>query len=112
MRANLEALTSFNDMKAKEDLLELLKNIKSLVFNFEQNKSLPDALISATDALGKFHQPETMCDEVFLEKYKWYYEVLTQPGGRLGGTSSNDTVQLEEDGDRSQGSSGSGTGRI
>ena len=62
MRANLEALTSFNDMKAKEDLLELLKNIKSLVFNFDQNKSLPDALISATDALAKFHQPETMRD--------------------------------------------------
>jgi len=84
MRANLEALTSFNDMKSKEDLLELLKSIKSRVFNFDQNKSLPDALISATDALAKFHQSETMRDEVFLEKYKSYYEVLTHSGGRLG----------------------------
>ena len=85
MRANLEALASFNDMKSKEDLLELLKNIKPLVFNFEQNKSLHDALISATDALAKFHQPETMRDKVFLEKYKSHYEVLKQSGGRLGG---------------------------
>ena len=73
-------MTSFNDMQSKEDLLELLKSIKLLVFNFEQNKSLPDAL----DVLAKFHQPESMRDEVFHEEYKAYYEVLTQPGGRLG----------------------------
>ena len=32
----------------------------------------------------KFHQPENVRDEVFLKKYKAYYEVLTQSGGRLG----------------------------
>ena len=77
-------MTSFNDMQSKEDLLELLKSIKSLVFNFEQNKSLPDALVGASDILAKFHQPESMRDEVFPEKFKAYYEVLTQSGGRLG----------------------------
>ena len=71
-------------MQSKEDLLELLKSVKSLVFNFEQNKSLHDALVGASDILAKSHQPESTRDEVFLEKYKAYYEVLMQSGGRLG----------------------------
>ena len=70
MKANLEAMASFNDMQSKDDLLELLKSIKLLVFNFEQNKSLPDALVGASDILAKFHQPESIGDEVFCEKYK------------------------------------------
>ena len=65
-------MTSFNDMQSKEDLLEMLKSVKSLVFNFEQNKSLPDALVGARHTIGKFHQPESMRDEVFLKKYKAY----------------------------------------
>ena len=43
MQANLEAMDSFNNMESTDDLLELLKNVKSCVFNFEQNKSLHDA---------------------------------------------------------------------
>ena len=34
MKANLEAMATFTSMQSKEDLLELLKSVKSLVFNF------------------------------------------------------------------------------
>ena len=62
MHANLEALGTFIEMEATADLLELLKGVKSLVFNFEQTKSLPDALVGATDNLYKFRHPESMKD--------------------------------------------------
>ena len=45
LQANLQGLKEFVTFEAHADLLALLKGIKSLVFNFESTKSLPDALV-------------------------------------------------------------------
>ena len=47
MKANLKALPTFEKMEGTSDLIALIEGIKSLVFNFEATKSLPDALVCA-----------------------------------------------------------------
>ena len=82
MRANLKALPTFEKTEAASDLIKLLEGIKSLVFNFEATKSLPDALVCALRNFYRYQQPKSMSDEEFLRKYKSFYEVITQSGGK------------------------------
>ena len=84
MQANLQALDTWAQTEADADLLELLKAIKGLVFNFEISKSLPDALACAMKTFYRFTQTKTMADEEFLRRYKSNYEVIKQSGGAIG----------------------------
>ena len=58
-------------------MIQLLKGIKSLVFNFEVTKSLMGAPVCALRNFYKYQQPKTMSDEEFLQKYKPFYKVIT-----------------------------------
>ena len=70
MLANLKALNEFEQFDEDADMLALLKGVKSLVFNFEVTKSLPDALVMALKNFYKLYHPKTMGDSEFLRIYK------------------------------------------
>ena len=55
LQANLQALKEFAMFEAHADLLALLKGIKSLVFNFESMKSLPDMLVLGMKNFYRFY---------------------------------------------------------
>ena len=66
MLANLKALKEFEQFDDDADLLALLKGMKSLVFNFEVTKSLPDALAMTLKKIYKLYHRKTVVDSEFL----------------------------------------------
>ena len=84
MKVNWKGLPMFKKMEGASDLIALLEGIKSLVFNFEATKSLPEALVCAFRNSYRYQQPKSMSDKEFLCKYKSFHEVIVQLGGRVG----------------------------
>ena len=76
MKAKVETLPSYKQMKTYSDSLSLLQGIKDIVFDtVTQNKYKPQAMQEAMRRFYLFKQERYMGNSDYLEKYKTIVEV-------------------------------------
>jgi hypothetical protein len=84
MIAKLAAKTGYQDMETKSDLVELIKTIKGLSFQFEGQQSKTRGRLLAHRRFHQLVQYRDMTNARFLEKFLTSVSVLEQDGGTLG----------------------------
>ena len=93
LKAKLEALKTFDGIETKQCPIDLLKAIKSIIYNYEEHKYIYSAVYEAYKAFYNMRQQAGVTNSEYLEQFKNVVDVLEQHGGSLG----HDTVFLEND---------------
>eukprot|EP00957_Ditylum_brightwellii_P176260 13420898-Ditylum_brightwellii.AAC.1 len=68
----------------KEDVIKLLKAIKSSVFKFEEDDNLYMSIGCSAERFWRFYQPKNMSNLTCLEKFKNLINVCEENGGNIG----------------------------
>jgi hypothetical protein len=84
MRAKLESKKSHVVVSAASDGIELLKNIKSIMFNFQSQKYGPMALHESKKRLYQLSQDKHTTPQVYLERFRNSIDVIEHCGGMIG----------------------------
>src|SRR5210317_193221 len=69
MKAKLETLSDYEEIKEDLDTIKLLINIKKICYNFQDKKYAPSAIFKALDMFVNCKQTEDMSDQRFIDKY-------------------------------------------
>jgi hypothetical protein len=96
MRAKLEAVVRYNDMDSSSDLIELIKTIKGLSYQFEGQQSKTRGWLLAHKRFHQLIQTREMTDDRFLEKFLTAVSVLEQYGGTIGRDEGTIEDEIEE----------------
>ena len=84
MHQKLEATSIFKDLSANLDGLGLLIAIKDLVYNFQSQKYLPQALHESARRFYFCQQGKQMSTQAYLEMFQNMVGVLEHSGGAVG----------------------------
>jgi hypothetical protein len=84
MRQRLEATNNFRRLSSDGDGLRLIMAIKNLVFNFQSQKYLPQALHESARRFYSCQQGKQMTTEVFLKLFQNTVDVIQHSGGAIG----------------------------
>jgi hypothetical protein len=84
MVASLQSLKGFKAMNQKFDLLELMKSIKGLIYNFDGQRYHPMSLHLATKCWYSMYQGRDVSNAYYLEKLSTSLAMVEQFGGELG----------------------------
>ena len=84
IKAKLEACDNYEEMNDDNDLDLLLKNMKRLVYRFEDHKYIPDSLHTAQKNFYNFFQYSEMDNTTYLEKFNSLIKVIESYGGSIG----------------------------
>ena len=84
LRARVEAVDGFAQMSAEARSLDLLREIKSILFNFESQMYLPVALDEAKHRFYTLYQGKHMTTQQFLKEFQNCVDVLRHCGGSTG----------------------------
>jgi hypothetical protein len=84
MQAKLEAVVGYVDMDSRSNLIELIKTIKGLSYQFEGQQSKTRGRLLAHKRFHQLLQTKEMTDARFLEKILTGVSVLEQYGGTIG----------------------------
>jgi hypothetical protein len=93
MRAKLAATAGYQDKETKSDMIELIKTIKGLSFQFEGQQSKTRGRLLAHQRFHQLFQDRDMTNARFLEKFLTSVSVLEQYEGTLG----RDEVGIEDE---------------
>ena len=84
MIQKIEGTTEFETLCNDRDGLGLLKTIKNLVYNFQSQKYLPQALSESVRRLHNCVQTKHMTTQVFMERFQNLVDVIEYSGGCIG----------------------------
>jgi hypothetical protein len=84
MRAKLESKASYMGIATSSDGIELLKEIKSVMYNFQSQKYGPMALHESKKRLYLLAQDKHTTAQVYLERFRNSIEVIEHCGGSIG----------------------------
>jgi hypothetical protein len=84
MRAKLESMTSYMAISVASNGIELLKEIKGSMYNFQGQKYRPMALHKAKKRLYLLSQDKHHTPQVYLERFRNSVEVIKHCGGSIG----------------------------
>eukprot|EP00978_Attheya_sp_CCMP212_P006553 scaffold15183_cov61-Attheya_sp.AAC.2 len=84
MKQKLEGLSTFDTLSADRDGLGLLKAIKDLVYNFQSQKYLPQALHKSTCRFYICVQGKHMTTQVYMENFQNIIDIIEHSGGVIG----------------------------
>lgn len=84
MRQKLEALDTFETISTTSNGLDLLKAIKTIVFQFQSQKYLPHALHEAKRRFYMCYQGKFTTTAIYLEQFQNMIDVIQQSGGGIG----------------------------
>lgn len=82
---NLQTQPNWEDVNSRADVFGLMDLMKSLIFEYDDNKNPYHSLSKAVVEFHKLYQQNNQQDEDFLKEFKAAYEVVHQNGGLLGG---------------------------
>lgn len=79
-------MQEYEEMEDSADVLLLVKRLKKIVYNFEDQKNVPDALLAADANFHKYCQENDISndDYYYYQEFHSYYDVINQAGGLLG----------------------------
>lgn len=83
LRTKLEGETSYKNLATASDGIGLIKLIKTMLFNFQNNEHLAAAIHAAKRRFYTFSQQKLTCREYF-ERFKNIVEVIESNGARIG----------------------------
>jgi len=78
MKAKLETLTTYVDMKRDNNTLQLLNEIKAITYKFEDHMYLPHSLYQAYRSFYLFRQKTEDNNSQYLEQFKNTVDILNQ----------------------------------
>ena len=84
MKQRIEGTTEFETLSNERDGLGLLKTIKNMVFNFQSQKYLPQALSESVRRLHNCVQTKHMTTQVFMERFQNLVDVIEYSDGSIG----------------------------
>jgi hypothetical protein len=84
MRQRLEATNDFRRLSSDGDGLGLIMAIKDLVFNFQSQKYLPQALHESARRFYSCRQGKQMTTQAYLELFQNTVDVIQHSGGAIG----------------------------
>lgn len=84
MRAKLESISSHQTIAAASDGIELMKNIKTVMYNFQSQKYAPLALHESKKRFYALTQDKHTTVTVYLERFQNSVEVIEHCGGTIG----------------------------
>ena len=84
MKAKLQGLHEWEAIDCNQDTIKLIKKIKTLSFNFQEQKYLPCALINAQRAFYFGQQLPKDTNDDYYKAYKSHVNVLEQYGDGFG----------------------------
>jgi hypothetical protein len=80
---HLKALQDYERMEEGADVL-LVKLLKKIVFNFEEQKNVVDALLSADENFHRYRQGNDVSNDSYYREFESYADVINQSGGLIG----------------------------
>ena len=90
MRAKIESLEGFDEIKREANGIALLTGIKNICFGaIEANKYRPQAMHENIRRFYHFKQDKFMTESEYLEKFKTLVEVCDSVGCQLGEFQEN-----------------------
>ena len=84
MKWRLESAHDYETLSANRDSLGLLLAIKDLVYNFQSQKYLPQALHESVRRLYTCIQGKHMTTQTYMEKFQNIVDVIEHRGGSIG----------------------------
>ena len=100
IKAKVETLPDYKQMKKNSDSLTLIQGIKNIVYDIvTQNKYKPQAMHEALRRFYMFKQDSYMSDSDYLKKYKTIVEVCQAVGVTIGSLRSRANDIMAEMGD-------------
>jgi hypothetical protein len=84
MRQRLEAMIEFRRLSSDRDGLELIMAIKDLIFKFQSQKFLPQALHKSARRFYSCRQGKQMTTQAYLELFQNTVDVIQHSGGAIG----------------------------
>ena len=84
LRAKVEALNNYAEIKSNNNILQLLKEIKTITYKFEDQRYVPHSLYLAYWAFYNFKQRPDDTNVQYLEQFNNTVDVLEQYGDTLG----------------------------
>jgi hypothetical protein len=82
--AKLEASNTYNKMSEEADSIRLLKEICALVYNFQSQKYVPQALHKGKQRLYLLSQDKHSTCQAYLERFQNSVDVVEHCGGSIG----------------------------
>ena len=98
MKDRLNALPGFEQIERKSDAISLLREIKTISFDYESEKYPQLALIESLKRFYSMTQHPNMTNQQYLEKFKNCIDVLEHCGGQVGAHPGPMLIRLEENG--------------
>jgi len=84
MRTKVESVPDYAAFHGRMDVIELLRAIQRICYNFETQKYMPHAVHEAVRRFYLLRQEASMTCGAYLEKFKSSVEVLETCGGTIG----------------------------
>ena len=72
------------DIEHNKDIIEMMKNIKEVLFKFDRNKELTDAMCGSYMAVLRYMQQEFETNQEFFGRFKNFTSNITQYDGSIG----------------------------
>ena len=96
MKAKLQASANFAVMENTQCSIDLLKEIKGLVYKFDGQRYHPQALVDACDRFHRFFQGREMTNPQYLARFKSLVSVIEQYDGTVGVHKGMMKAELEK----------------
>ena len=84
MQNELEAMSDYETMNEDQDPIKLLKNIKSITYNFRDQKYLSGSMWRAYKTLYNTNQKEEEDLKTYYDRFKNQVKVIENYGGTIG----------------------------
>jgi hypothetical protein len=81
---HLKALQDYEQIEEEADVLLLVKLLKKIVFNFEEQKNVVDALLSADENFYRYCPGNDVSNDLYYREFESYADVFNQSGGLIG----------------------------
>ena len=82
MKDKLKASTRWNDIKSRQDALQLLNEIRTITYKFEEQKYLPLSIHNAKATFYSFRQGN-LTNSDYFQRFKNYTDIATSFDGNL-----------------------------
>jgi allophanate hydrolase subunit 1 len=95
MKSKLESLLDYDSFNDAVDVVDLIKAIKGLTYQFESQRYHSQALHKA---IRRFYQTKDMLNAMFLENFQTLVSVVEDYGGTIGTDPKGAKAELIKEG--------------
>ena len=88
MQTKVQATEGFDKVEKKKKVIKLLKKIKGIMYNSDENENLSTALNSAVLAIYQCFQGRNESNSSYLARFRHHLETLKYYGGNIGNHQS------------------------